>query len=50
MTKKGWKTAQAKCLICVHYWQAVYEVETPEDKLECPRCGSQESEIADGPD
>jgi len=34
--KEGWAGCKIECLICTHWWIAVFHVEC--EKLECPNC------------
>jgi hypothetical protein len=41
----GWLSSMVRCVICTHTWAAVYPAATNEDKLECPSCGAQDSQV-----
>ncbi len=38
-----WLSATAMCFNCGHIWVAVFPFETDDSKLECTKCGKQDS-------
>jgi hypothetical protein len=40
-----WCQSWIRCLICTYEWVGVFEVGTPEECMECPSCGAQDSEL-----
>lgn len=43
--KHKWSVGSVKCKSCGKRWVAVRRADTDDDKLECPRCHNQNSEI-----
>ena len=43
--KHKWLVGCIKCKSCGKQWVAVRRADTDDDKLECPRCHKQNSEI-----
>jgi Zn finger protein HypA/HybF involved in hydrogenase expression len=43
----GWIAAKVRCNVCTGTHVSVHPEEAPEDRLECPSCGGQDSEIVE---
>lgn len=43
----GWYAALVRCFICTYEWGAVWPASGDEDRLECPSCGAQDSEVVE---